>query len=133
MTEYPMSPARHHKQTPTAKVLNTLSSDWGIVTIAAVVILSVYYLDTITPLGQPVWLLYLIPLIVSYWSDRIYAIPVVFIATILFLIAGFLLSPQGISIQMAILNRFTFFLVFFIIALILWVIRRQQISHDNLI
>jgi hypothetical protein len=128
-----MSPARHHKQTPTAKVLNTLSSDWGIVTIAVVVILSVYYLDTITPLGQPVRLLYLIPLIVSYWSDRIYAIPVVFIATILFLIAGFLFSPQGISIQMAILNRFTFFLIFFIIALILWVIRRQQISHDNLI
>jgi len=97
-----------------------------------VIILSVYAIDTITPLGEPVWLLYFIPLVLSYWSSRYYAIPTVFLVTVLFLVGGFLLSPEGIPVQMAILNRFTFFLFFFILSLILWTIRGRQIREENL-
>jgi MFS superfamily sulfate permease-like transporter len=97
-----------------------------------VIILSVYAIDTITPLGEPVWLLYFIPLVLSYWSSRYYAIPTVFLVTVLFLVGGFLLSPEGIPVQMAILNRFTFFLFFFIVSLLLWTIRGRQIREENL-
>lgn len=111
------------------RVLGALSSDVGILVVAAVVILSVYLADTITPLGEPIWLLYLIPLVISYWSDRYYAIPTVSIVTLLFLVGGFLASPAGVPIMEAILMRFSFFLIFISAAIILWVIRRRTIRR----
>jgi len=109
-----------------------LASDLGILVITTGIILAVYAIDTITPLGEPVWLLYFIPLVLSYWSGRYYAIPTVFLAITLFLIAGFLLSPQGIAINYAILMRFSFFLIFFITAILLWWSRRKQITEERL-
>ncbi|MCX6690317.1 MAG: hypothetical protein NTZ39_11620 [Methanoregula sp.] len=109
------------------KILKALASDFGIVTIAAVIILGVYLIDTVTPLGEPVWLLYFIPLVLSFWSGRYYAIPVVCAVTMLFLIAGFFLSPQGMMVSHAILLRLIFSLVFISVSIILWTIRRRQI------
>jgi len=48
------------------KILDSLSSDLGIVIVIALVLIGVYLIDTITPLGEPVWLLYLIPRVLSY-------------------------------------------------------------------
>jgi hypothetical protein len=127
-----MSPARRHKQSPITKTLSSLASDLGIVLVIALVMIAVYLVDTMTPLGEPVWLLYLIPLILSYWSERVYVIPAVCIATLLFLIGGFIVSPQGIPVSQAIIYRFTFFIIFIAVALILWVIRRRQIMEENL-
>ncbi|MDO9327069.1 MAG: hypothetical protein Q7T80_19140 [Methanoregula sp.] len=50
-----MSPARHHNPSPITRTLNALSSDPGIVLIAAVVLLAVCLIDTVTPLGLPVY------------------------------------------------------------------------------
>jgi hypothetical protein len=119
--------AKRHNQSPTNKTLNALASDLGIVTIAAVIILGVYLIDTITPLGEPVWLLYFIPLVLSYWSERVYAIPTVCIVTLLFLIGGFIVSPPGIAASQAMVYRFTFFLFFISASIILWTIRRRQL------
>ena len=124
--EYHMSPARRHNQSPITKILNSLSSDLGLVIIAAIVLLAVYLIDTITPLGEPVWLLYFIPLVLSYWSERSYAIPTVCIVTMLFLVGGFFVSPQGIAVSQAIVLRFTFFLFFICATIILWAIHRRQ-------
>jgi hypothetical protein len=115
------------------KILSSLASDLGIVIVVALVLLAVYLIDTITPLGQPVWLLYFIPLILSYWSSRYYAIPTVCVVTLLFLIGGFFFSPQGVPVSQAFIYRFTFFLVFISLSLILWAIRRRQIMDENII
>jgi hypothetical protein len=131
-TENSMPSARNHNHSLATHLLSYLASDLGLLLVAAVIILAVYAIDTVTPLGEPVWLLYFIPLILSYWSTRYYAIPTVFIVTILFLVAGFLVSPQGIPVHMAILSRFTFFLLFFIISLVLWTIRGRQIREETL-
>ena len=127
-----MSPARRHKESPMTRILVSLASDLGLVIIIALVIIGVYLMDTMTPLGEPVWLLYFIPLILSYWSTRYYAIPTVCIVTLLFLISGFLVSPQGLAINLAIVNRFTFFLVFICVALFLWLRRRGEFGNGNL-
>jgi hypothetical protein len=127
-----MQSAKSRKQPPGIQILSSLASDLGILVVAAFIILAVYIIDTVTPLGEPVWLLYFIPLVLSYWSSRYYAIPTVFIVTVLFLVAGFLLSPQGIPVHMAILNRFAFFLFFFILSLLLWTVRGRQIREENL-
>ena len=101
------------------RTLKTLASDMGIVIIAAVIIIGVYLADTVTPLGEPVWLLYFIPLVLAYWSERTYAIPTVCVVTLLFLIEGLLVSPQGIAVSQAILVRSTFFLFFISASIIL--------------
>jgi len=112
-----MSFAKHHKK---SLLLNSLAGDWSIVIIVALVLLAVYFLDTITPLGEPVWLLYFIPLILAYWSTRDYAIPLVCGVILLFLISGFLLSPQGVAVSQAIIYRYVFFITFISVALLLW-------------
>jgi hypothetical protein len=127
-----MSTARHHKQSPITKILTSLASDHGIVIIIALVLLTVYLIDTVTPLGEPVWLLYFIPLILSYWSRRYYAIPVVCVVTLLFLIGGFFLSPQGVAVSQGVLYRFTFFLVFIGVSMILWIMRSQRVAEERL-
>jgi hypothetical protein len=127
-----MPSARRSTESPALQILRYLASDLGILAVAALIILTVYAIDTVTPLGEPIWLLYFIPLILSFWSGRYYAIPTVFLVTILFLMAGFFLSPQGIPVHLAILSRFTFFLLFFITALLLWTIRGRQIRKENL-
>jgi hypothetical protein len=116
----------------TTRISCFLASDIGILLVAALIILAVYAIDTVRPLGEPVWILYFIPLILSFWSGRYYAIPTVFIVTVLFLVAGFLLSPAGIPVQIAILSRFTFFLLFFVTALLLWTVRGRQIREETL-
>jgi hypothetical protein len=127
-----MPSSRRNNQSLATQILRYLASDLGILLVAALIILAVYAIDTVRPLGEPVWLLYFIPLILAYWSNRYYAIPTVFIVTMLFLVAGFLLSPRGIPVQMAILNRFTFFLLFFIVSLLLWTVRGRQIRQETL-
>jgi hypothetical protein len=102
------------------------------VIIVALVLLVVYVIDTITPLGEPVWLIYFISLILSFWSSRYYAIPTVCTVTLLFLLAGFIISPQGIPFSQALLNRFVFSLFFFCSSAILWTIRRRQIMAEIL-
>lgn len=127
-----MPPARRHDQNPIIKILNTVASDPGIITITAVILIGVYLLDSVTPRGEPVWLLYFIPLILSYWSERMYAIPAVCVVTLIFLVGGFFVSPEGVAISQAILYRFTFFLSFISVSIILWMIRRRQIQDERL-
>jgi hypothetical protein len=127
-----MPTARRNNPSFITKILSYLASDLGILLVTALIIVAVYAIDIVTPLGQPVWLLYFIPLILSYWSNRYYAIPTVSIVTLLFLIAGFFASPQGIEVSMAIVSRLTFFLTFISLSIILWAIRGPQIKEQTL-
>jgi hypothetical protein len=126
-----MPPARHQYQSPAFWIPGLLKSDLGILIAIAVIVL-VYAVDTVTPLGEPVWLLYCIPLVLAYFSNRYYAIPAVVILTVLLIVAGFVASPQGIPVNLAILNRLTFFLLYFAAALILWWVRGRRIRRENL-
>lgn len=127
-----MPPARHHSLSTGTEILRSLASDTGIVVIVCLVLVGVYLFDTATPLGEPVWLLYFIPLVLSFWSSRYFAIPLVAVVTLLFLIGGFIVSPQGVPVMQAILYRFTFFLVYISLAIVLWAVRRRQIREERL-
>jgi hypothetical protein len=127
-----MSQARHHSPSTGPEILRSLASDRGIVLVASLVLIGVYLFDTVTPLGEPVWLLYFIPLFLSFWSSRYYAIPIVGTVTLLFLIGGFMVSPQGVPVTQAVLYRFTFFLVYISLAIILWLVRRRQIREERI-
>jgi len=109
-----------------------LVSDAGIAIITVLTIFCIYLFDTITPLGVPVWLLYFIPLALSYWSPRYYAIPAVCGAVTLFLVAGLFLSPEGIPLPHASVFRLAFFLAFICAGIVLWAFRRRQIIEERL-
>ena len=127
-----MKNIRHLHNPSVAKTFTFLISDLGIAAITLGTVLGIYALDTVTPLGEPVWLLYLIPLGLAYWSPRYYAIPAVCAAVSLFLAAGLFLSPEGISLSHASALRLSFFLFFVSIAIVLWALRRHQIQRERL-
>ena len=112
--------------------LKSLASDSNILIIAALILFTIFIIDTMTPLGKPVWLLYFVPLTLSYWSSRNYAIPMVCVVTLLFLGAGYFLSPPGGEVFQVIFFRSNFYLVFIFISAILWIIRRGQIREETL-
>ena len=114
------SPADNSK-----KITAYLSSPWVTLAIAAIII-TIYVIDLNTPLGVPVWVLYFIPLILSFWSRPYFAIPTVCIVTLLFLAAGYMFSPPGIQTSAALFNRVIFSLIFIGISLLLWRARHQQ-------
>jgi len=127
-----MPSAKRSNKPPVIRKLSSLASGPYIVIIDALIMLVVYAIDIMTPLGVPVWLLYFIPLILSFWSSRYYAIPTVCIVTLLFLLSGFIFSPQGVPVSKALLSRFAFSLVFISSSAMLWMIRRQQIRAEIL-
>jgi hypothetical protein len=121
-----------NNQPPATSIHGYLVSDRGILITIAAIILVIFALDIVTPLDEPVWLLYFIPLALSYRSKKYYAIPTVFMVTAFLLVAGFTLSPQGIPIQMAILRRFTIFLgIFIVISFVLWIKQARKIREET--
>lgn len=110
------------------KISPYLSGPWFTLALAAMMLIT-YNLDLITPLGVPVWVLYFIPLLLSFLSKPYYAIPTVCAVTMLFLAAGFLFSPPGIQNSSALFMRIGFSVVFIGTAIVLWMVRRRQVRH----
>jgi hypothetical protein len=107
------------------KITAYLSSPYVTLAIAAIII-TIYVIDLNTPLGVPVWVLYFIPLILSFWSRPYFAIPTVCTVTLLFLAAGYMFSPPGIQTSAALFNRVIFSVIFIGVSLLLWRARHQQ-------
>jgi hypothetical protein len=108
------------------KISPYLAGPWFMLALAAMV-LATYSLDLATPLGVPVWLLYFIPLGLSFWSKPHYAIPTVCGVTLLFLAAGYIFSPPGIQTFTALLMRTAFSVLVIGVAIVLLIIRRRNI------
>jgi PAS domain S-box-containing protein len=76
-----------------------------ILPLAGVLMTAIFLLDLVSPLGWEVWLLYLLPLFLTFWfSHRQYLIPLATICTAL-IIVGFIHSPPGIPVEVAAVNR----------------------------
>jgi hypothetical protein len=108
------------------KILPYLAGPWfGFALV--VIMLGIYALDLVSPLGEPIWLLYFIPLILAFWSEAPYAVPAVCAVTLLFLASGFVFSPPGIQTTAALFIRIVFSVVFIGTSVVLWMVRRKQI------
>jgi len=116
------------------KISPYLVTPWFTLTLA-VMMVTIYLLDLSTPLGVPVWLLYFIPLILSFWSRPYFAIPTVCIVTLLFLAAGYIFSPPGIHTSAALLIRTIFSAVFIGVSVALWLMllrmRQEEILQQS--
>lgn len=101
----------------------------------AVMMLFIYALDLMTPLGMPIWLLYFVPLFLAFWSRPYYALPTVCVVSMLFLVAGFVFSPPGIQTSASLFMRVIFSVVFISISVALWMMllrmRRTEILQQS--
>ena len=61
--------------------------------------------DILTPLGLAVWILYLVPIIISFVLWRPLTPPILAGATTVFLVLGFFMSPPGVDTHLAVTNR----------------------------
>jgi hypothetical protein len=107
------------------KIPPHLAGPWFTLALAAIILFT-YILDLNTPLGVPVWLIYFIPLVLAFWSRAYFAVPTVFVVTLLFLVAGFVFSPPGIQTSTALFIRIVFTIVFVIITVVLWMVLRRK-------
>ena len=73
------------------------------VTIALMV--GIFILDSLTPLGVAVWVLYVVPTMLTYWSARPRSVLFVTVAVTVLMFVGHLLSPPGVAPGLALLNR----------------------------
>jgi PAS domain S-box-containing protein len=91
-----------------------------VVTLMIVTTALVFYLDLITPLGLTVWILYFIPLYLTFylrWSMAPFAATAVFIALIG---ATSVLSYRDVSLAYALLNRLFFTGMLAVSAVFIW-------------
>ena len=107
----------------------------GVVTLIVATTALVFYLDLITPLGLTVWILYFIPLYLTFyvrWGAAPFAATAVFVALIG---ATSVLSYRDVSLLYALLNRLFFAGMLVVSALFIWnagrTVDRFRISEEH--
>lgn len=103
---------------------------WSKFIIPLILCILIFSLDIMTPLGFRIWILYIIPLLLSYRSEniRITYTLLIFIGVLLAL--GLFISPEeGFLVSVSILNRALGFIAFTIFTII---INRLIVSRRNL-
>src|SRR4051812_13300195 len=73
----------------------------GIVALMA----AVFLVEILMPLGFTPWLLFVIPLGLTYWAPYLYAPVVITTACTVLVLLGYFLSPGGIHTPVAVTNR----------------------------
>jgi PAS domain S-box-containing protein len=108
---------------------------FGVVTLIIATTALVFYLDLITPLGLTVWILYFIPLYLTFyvrWSPATFVATAVFIALIG---ATSVLSYRDVSLLYALLNRLFFAGMLVVSALFIWnagrTVERLRVSEER--
>jgi len=100
--------------------VKTLNDERGVaaIVVVGVLIIAIFSLDCLTPLGYAVWLLYAVPLLLTLPAPRLNPLMLAMIVTIL-IVVGFFLSPPGPAQSIAVINRGLGILVVWVIAAVL--------------
>lgn len=81
------------------------SQQLGVSVSIAVFLAAVFFIDVRTGLGFTPWLLYLIPLGLTYWIPSLYSPIIVAVVCILLMFVGYMLSPPLVPQSIALVNR----------------------------
>jgi PAS domain S-box-containing protein len=73
--------------------------------MCAALVLGIFVLDLLTPLGVAVWVLYAVPIMFTSWSARSRGVLLTTLTATVLIFVGFFLSPPGIAPSLAMLNR----------------------------
>jgi PAS domain S-box-containing protein len=107
----------------------------GVVTLIIITTALVFYLDIITPLGLTTWILYFIPLYLTFYVRWNAASFVATAAFIVLIGATFFLSYRDVSLLFAVLNRLFFTGMLVVSALFIWnagrAFERLRVSEED--
>ncbi len=98
----------HMMAFPEKKLPSSQITQFGIATLIFLLMLIIFYIDAITPLGLTIWILYFIPLVSTIYLEWKYAPITGAILAIILLSFTFFLSPRDTSEFFAIINRVFF-------------------------
>jgi len=82
-----------------------MKSDFGVSAAIAALLAAVFFIDVRTGLGFTPWLLYVLPLGLTYWMSWLYAPLVIAAVCILLMFVGYGLSPPLVAAPIALTNR----------------------------
>ena len=98
----------------------------GIVLLIA----SIFFVEVRMPLGFTPWLLYVVPLGLTYWASYLYAPLIVATACTILIVGGYFYSPVGVSAPIALINRTFGLVIFWVLGLLIlkYKILAEQLS-----
>ena len=81
-----------------------------------VVLAGTFLIDSLTPLGHQEFILYVLPIILTIWLEQAWSAYVMAGAATVLVYTGLLLSPAGIPMEVALLNRTLSAALFWVVA-----------------
>ena len=88
--------------------------------VIAALIIMVFVLDLVTPLGIAIWALYVIPLGLTTWSSIRSLLPGTAGVCSVLIILGYFYSPPGVSFEYAVINRSLGIVMLWAVVFFLW-------------
>jgi hypothetical protein len=97
-----------------------MRTDHVLTGVIAALIIMVFVLDLLTPLGIVVWALYVIPLGLASWSPIRSLLPITASVCSVVVILGYFYSPPGASFEYVVINRSLGILMVWAVVFFLW-------------
>ena len=88
--------------------------------VIVMLIMIVFVLDLLTPLGLVIWTLYVIPLGLTTWSSIRSLLPGTAGVCSVLIILGYFYSPPGVSFEYAVINRSLGIVMLWAVVFFLW-------------
>ena len=94
----------------------------------AVLLVLVFVLDVLTPLGIATWALYVVPLGLTIWSSIRSLLPLTASVGSVLILLGYFYSPPGVSFEYAVINRSLGIVMLWVVGFFLWSKRDEKES-----
>jgi hypothetical protein len=105
---------------------NQKQADHTLIAVIAALLVLVFILDVLTPLGIATWALYVVPLGLTSWSSIRSLLPITAIVCSVLILLGYYYSSPGVSFEYAVINRALGVVMLWVVVFVLWSKREEQ-------
>src|SRR5574341_203893 len=103
-------------------------TDYAFTMVIVLLMVIVFVLDLLTPLGLVIWTLYVIPLGLASWSSIRGLLPITAGVCSVLVILGYFYSPPGASFEYVVINRALGIVMLWAVTFFLWAKRNEGAS-----
>jgi glycerol-3-phosphate acyltransferase PlsY len=103
-------------------------SDHVLTAVIVTLLVMLFVLDLLTPLGIATWALYIIPLGLTSWSSIRSLLPITAIVCSVLVLLGYFYSPPGVSFEYVVINRALGIVMLWAAVFFLWSKRDERES-----
>jgi hypothetical protein len=103
-------------------------ADHTLMVVIATLLVIVFVLDLLTPLGIATWALYVLPLGFTILSSIRSLLPITAIVCSMLVVLGYFYSPPGASFEYAVINRSLGIVMLWVVVFFLWSKRDERES-----